>query len=236
LRIIREFFGVSEALPSLLTKTRNAISILFDAVMDPTLSPFSSSRYVVGTARPGFEQVTAFVIKTDPQRRVFLTEKFFHPPLSALNAEAAAQGFNEGVHHRAANLIHELSHLVLDTEDIAYLDSMLPYPDLLAQDTPTQISFHRKVKHLRERRLSSSTDRDSLFMISTGGVRRALEPADGAAYKGVLKFSGAADLAEARRLFLADEDVRVRVMMGNADSVTLLVLLLGRNRLVPPSP
>ncbi|MFJ3525533.1 dermonecrotic toxin domain-containing protein [Pseudomonas sp. NPDC090203] len=236
MRIIQAFFGVTDVLPSLLATTENTIRTLFAAVMDPSMSPFSSPRYVVGTTRPGFETVTAFVMKSDPQRRVFLTEKFFHPMLSALNATAASEGFNEGVHHRAANLIHELSHLVLDTEDIAYLDSMLPYPDLLAQETPAQISFQRRVTLLRERRLSAQTPRDSLFMISTGGVRRALQADDGPAYFAILRLTGARDLVQARQRFLADEDVRIRVLMGNADSVTLLVLLLGRNRLVPPSP
>lgn len=235
-RIVSEFFGVSVVQPSLLTEVEIMINAMFTEVMAPSLSPFSSPRYVVGSTRQGFENVTAFVMKSDPQRRVFLTEQFFYPPHYDLNPAAAAEGFNAAVHHRASNLIHELTHLVLDTQDIAYLDSMAPYPDLLAQDTAAQVNIHRHVKRLREQRLSFSSHQDSLFTVHKSGVTRDLEASDGPVFKAILQFCKASDLQEARVLFFTDPEARARVLLGNADSVTMLILLLGRHPLRQPSP
>lgn len=235
-RIVSEFFGISVVKPGLITEIEGKISALFTEMMEPSLSPFSSPRYVVGITRQGFENVTAFVMKSDPQRRVFLTEQFFQPPHFDLNPAAIAEGFNEGVHHRAANLIHELTHLVLDTHDIAYLDSMAPYPDLLAQDTPAQVRLHRHVKRLREHRLSLSSHQDHLFTVHENGVTRDLTASDGPAFTAILQLCKVPNLPQARALFFTDPQVRTRVLLGNADSVTMLILLLGRRLLVPPSP
>jgi hypothetical protein len=51
-----------------------------------------------------------------------------------------------------------------------------------------------------------------------------------------LKLTRTTSLAEARRVFLADEHLRSNVMLKNADSLTLLIMKLGRNDNAPPNP
>jgi hypothetical protein len=235
-RIIADYFGVTVPDKALLDETLNTAKTLYSAIMDPSLSPYSSPRFVIGSTRPGHEMVTAFVIKTDPKQRLYLTEQFFVSPSFFITPAAVAQGFSVDVHHRAANLIHELSHLTLDTHDIAYLESMAPYPDLLLNDTPFNTRVRDSVERLHTKRLSHLSDRDALFTLMDSGTRRDLEPEDGRGFETILKVTGAPDLDDARDVFLADAAVRSRLILSNADSVTLLLLLLGRRSFGMPSP
>jgi hypothetical protein len=191
----------------------------------------------VGATRPGYEAVTAFVVKSDPKKRVFLTELFFNTPAYSLKHQAVAQGFDAPVHFRAANLIHELSHQVLDTQDIAYLDAMAPYPDLLNMSTAVDIKVHRDLALRQRYRLSHRSERGDLFTLFEAGHRRDIAPGEGRGYETVLRLTGADTLNEARDIFLSDERKRSQVMLSNADSLTLLILKLGRfNYRVPDLP
>jgi hypothetical protein len=235
-RIVNDFFGTTTPGQTLLGEVENTIKALYDAIMDDTLSPFSSRRFVVGTTRSGHESVTAFVIKADPKQRVFLTELFFDVPRFSLNSQAAAQGFDASVHYRAANLIHELTHLALDTHDIAYLESMAPYPDLLLGNTSDEIALKVHIERLHTRRFCHRSDRDALFTLREDGQKRDITQADGDGYDFILRHTGASNLNEARNVFLSDSIRRSKVMLGNADSLTLLVLLLGRTRFFVAAP
>lgn len=235
-RIISDFFGVASPTPPLLDGTLHAAKALFSAIMDASLSPFTSQRFVVGSTRPGHEMVTAFVIKSDPKQRVYLTEQFFLSPTFAIKPDALAKGFSVEVHHRAANLIHELSHLALDTHDIAYLEAMAPFPDMLLEDTAMNTTVKASVTRLHETRLSHRSNRDALFTLMENGVRRDIEADDGRGYQTILKVTRTRDLDDARDVFLADAKVRSELILLNADSVTLLLLQLGRENFVVPSP
>ena len=235
-RIIADHFGVQSPSRYVLDETLNAAKSLYSAIMDASLSPFSSSRYVVGSTRPGHYMVTAFVIKADPKQRIYLTEQFFISPSFAVKPDVLAQGFSVDVHHRAANLLHELSHLALDTHDIAYLESMAPFPDMLLDDTPFNERVRDGVVHLHQNSFSHRSDRNELFTMMDGGKRRDIEPEDGRGFETILKVTRSRDLDDARDVFLSDALIRGQLLMRNADSVTLLMLLLGRENFVVPSP
>lgn len=231
--IIEDFFGGS-ADQQLLTRIESSIRALFDAFMDVSLSPFSSPRFVVGANRSGQERVTAFTIPLDPQQRLFLTEQFFSPPIYRLKPEAAAEGFEPGTHSQAAILIHELSHLVLDTKDIAYLESNAPYPDLMRGNTAANLRSRAQIERLHDYRLSHRTDKNELFIQDDEGQWRDVEPHDELGYSTILRITGTGTLDEAREVFLADLHKRSQVMLKNADSITLLVLRLGRKNYSVP--
>ncbi|WP_459203206.1 hypothetical protein, partial [Pseudomonas fragariae (ex Marin et al. 2024)] len=62
-----------------------------------------------------------------------------------------------------AILIHELSHMVLKTDDIAYVDSQAPFVDLI-EDTPTyRLRIRNELITQQQKTLSYQTDRDKLF-------------------------------------------------------------------------
>ena len=234
--IVSEFFGVPVPDKALLGHTEETIKSLFTAITDPSLSPFSSPRFVVGVNRPGNDAINAFIVPRDPQRRVFLTEQFFNVPRYALTPQASSQGFESAGHYRAAILIHELSHQALDTYDIAYLESMAPYPDLMLADTASNLKMKSHVKRLHDYRLAPRSVRENLFQIHDKGQWRDIKPRDDRGYEAIINLSEVPTLNEARDVFLSDPVKRARIMLSNADSVTLLALRLGRRNFVLPTP
>jgi len=233
LEIVGDFFGVTPPGADLLIETERTIKALFDEVMDASLSPYSSPRFVVGSTRPGNENTVAFIIRSDPKRRVFLTERFFEVPPFALSA--SAPDFDMPAHHRAATLIHELSHLVLGTHDIAYLETAAPYPDLIVADSANSIQLKADLERLQNEGLSHTSHREDLFVHMKDGEWGDLNPEDSEAYNAVLALTKTRTLEEARHVFLSDAQKRSRVLLANADSVTLLILRLGRHNFVLPT-
>ncbi|WP_341959086.1 DUF6543 domain-containing protein [Pseudomonas sp. RC10] len=235
-RIVGDFFGVETPDQALLTRVEVAIKTLLDAMMDASLSPLSSTRIVVGTNRPGRGHVTAFTIPLDPQQRIFLTDRFFRPPRFRLKPEAIQQGFETLPHFQGATLIHEVSHLVLDTKDIAYLESNAPFPDLLRADTAANVRTRAQIERLQDYRLSHRTPGQDLFTQQEDDHWRDVRRNDALGYTSILRITGAKTLNEARTIFLADVDKRSQIMLKNADSVTLMIVRLGRHNYTALNP
>lgn len=234
--IIGDFFGTPNPDQALMARIQGAVRTLFDAVMDPSLSPFSSTRFVIGTNRPGRGHVTAFIIPMDPQHRVFLTDRFFRPPRFRLKPQAALEGFETTSHFQASTLIHELSHLVLDTKDIAYLESNAPFPDLLRVDTAANVRMHAQIERMQDYRFSHRTPKNDLFTQQEDDHWRDVRRDDALGYSTILRITGTKTLDEARTVFLADVDKRSQIMLKNADSVGLLILRLGRRNFTALTP
>lgn len=230
LRIIKEFFGVHTPGNRLVIAVKQAITDVYRALLDPSLSPHSSQRYVVGTNRLNSRSTTAFTYTHDPLKRVFLSDRFFCTPFVRLkSAQSRRGGFNVGAHYRAVALIHEVSHIASKTEDIVYVDSELPFLDLL-EDTGTYRARLKRDQTKNQARLSHLTPRDELFRIEEDGAWRDLKTVDGGAKSKVLKLTGASSIDAARDVFLDNPEIRAKVILSNADSIALLVTLLGRER------
>lgn len=230
-RVIDEFFSLQVPDPALYATVRQAVVRLFQSLTHPSLSPDNSQRFVVGTNRRWHEPASAFTFRNDPQERIFLTEQFLRVPVYRLKSRVVRAGaFSPATHHYAAILLHELTHLVLDTDDIAYVDSTIPYIDLLDDATSYRLTQKNEVKQQQQRTLSYNTDRSRLFRQAEEGVWRDLRHRDGDAKQTILRVTGARTLEEARDIFYADQKKRADLMMSNADSVALLVTLLGRER------
>ncbi|WP_025994324.1 dermonecrotic toxin domain-containing protein [Pseudomonas viridiflava] len=229
--IIGEFFGISSPDARAYDVVRQSVTKLYNALMDPTLSPIDSPRFVVGVNRGGREECSAFVFEADPRKRIFLTEQFFRLPPYRFKLKAMRSGsFHFGAHYRAAILIHELSHQALKTEDIAYVDSQAPFVDLLEDTAGYRLRIRNQQIALQQKVLSYQTDRSQLFKQLEDGLWRDLKRADGDGKKTILHITGKKTLDEARDVFYADVDKRTDIMLSNADSLTLLVTLLGRER------
>ncbi|MGN2435858.1 dermonecrotic toxin domain-containing protein [Pseudomonas syringae] len=232
-KILSDFFEVKSLDTRLHEITKKTVTRIYDELMDPSLSPVDSPRYVVGINRLGSESSSAFIFETDPSRRVFLTEQFFRLPSYRLKVSAVRAGdFRFGPHYRAAILIHELSHLVLKTDDIAYLDSHAPYTDLLNDSSAYRARLRDEQATIQRTALSFSTDRSQLFKQLEGGAVRDLRRMDGNGKRTILRITGKSTLEEARDVFYSDVHKRADIMLKNADSVALLVTLLGRQRFV----
>ncbi|RON10024.1 hypothetical protein BK659_08965 [Pseudomonas brassicacearum] len=233
-QLIKDFLGVPAVLPDHVTKLEKVIGDMFGALLDPDLRNVNSERFVVGTSREDPESVFAFTIPNDAGRKLYLLEKFFLPRLDHYRNYMADPSFAIGAHARAVTLIHEFSHLVSNTEDIAYMDSCKPFVDLLGTFSPRAQLLKRELGELQQEALSSRSPLAQLFTIfnSSSGVWEDLgsttyeNTAD--ALKQVLALTGQQTLQTARTTFMNDANVRLAVQLGNADSVALFISHLGR--------
>lgn len=229
MHILSEFFSYSHPDARLIGSVRDSLTTLYAALMDPSLSPHDSERYVVGINRPAHHDSTAFVFVYDPMKRIFLTDKFFRLPYYRLKVSAMRTGeFNMGSHHRGTILLHELSHLCLNTEDIAYVDSNAPFFDLMEDTAEFRKRLKDEVVAAQHDTLSYHTDRSKLFAQLNDGAFKDLKHHEGGAKAAVLRITGKNNLSQARDVFYADAHVRSEVMLNNADSLALLASLLGR--------
>jgi Arc/MetJ family transcription regulator len=231
-----DFFGVQTPDEPLIDAVRMRIIEMLSALLDPSLSPSSSFRYVVGSNRSGPILTTAFVVSGDPLRRIYLTERFFRTPSFSLKRSPPGEpGFKLVDHYQAATLLHELSHQVHDTYDIAYVEASTPFLDLLNTTTAYRSSIKADLTFAQQCKLSHRTPRDQLFkLLDEQDDWRDVTDEAGEGKSQILKITGTNTLEEARTEFFANEVKRREIILSNADSVTLLVTLLGRERYVFP--
>ncbi|QHF02600.1 hypothetical protein N015_09345 [Pseudomonas asturiensis] len=231
-QVLADFFDESEPDERMSEVVKHVVTQIYATLMDPTLSPFDSTRYVIGVNRIGHDSA-AFIFSNDPLKRIFLTEQFFRLPSYRFKVSAMRSGqFHYGAHYRAAILIHELSHLVLKTEDLAYVDAQAPFADLLEDTAGYRLRLKNAQLALQQKTLSYQTDRSQLFKQLDNNRWRDLRSSDGKGKKTILRLAGKATLDEARDVFYNDVQKRTDIMLANADTVALLVTLLGRERLV----
>ncbi|RMT84329.1 dermonecrotic toxin domain-containing protein [Pseudomonas viridiflava] len=232
-KILGDFFGEKTPDARIHEVTRHAVTGIYEALMEPSLSTIDSSRYVVCVNKLGNEASSAFVFNEDPLKRVFLTEQFFRVPSYRLKLHAQrTSNFRFGAHYRASILIHELSHLALQTDDIAYVDAHAPFIDLLEDAPAYRLRLRNEQLYQQQKTLSYQTDRSELFKQLEDGTLRDLRRIDGNAKSTILRMTGKKTLDQARDVFYADSITRTNLMLKNADSVALLVTLLGRERFV----
>ncbi|MCF5470016.1 dermonecrotic toxin domain-containing protein [Pseudomonas syringae] len=232
-KILGDFFAQKVPDDRLRDVTKKAVTDLYQELIDPSMSPIDSSRYVIGVNRIGNESASAFIFEADPARRIFLTEQFFRLPTYRLKLSAQRSGeFKFAQHYRGAILIHELSHMVLKTDDMAYVDSQAPFIDLLEDAPAYRLRIRNETVYQQQKTLSFHTDRDKLFKQLDEDVWRDLRRRDGNGKQTVLRIAGKSTLEEARDVFYEDVHKRTDIMLKNADSVALLVTLLGRERFV----
>ncbi|MBD8616479.1 hypothetical protein IFT69_22485 [Pseudomonas putida] len=238
LDILTDVFEV-DVTPAMLHRLRSSCVQLLDELTSDALDPHSSPRYWDGLNEEGHESNHAFVWEGDPQKRLFLTDKFFDLPIETLmyssHERTQAQLY---AHHQAASLLHEISHQVLKTVDLAYLDTFRPlhqhFDDLGGPSGQAQQYAH-SLHTLRQKALSLTTPDAKLFTRPGTKGRRDFRPSDGRQSETVLRLTGKTSLAAARKVFRTDPEVRSKLILANADSVTLLVQRLGQEVFSPPS-
>lgn len=181
----------------------------------------------------------AFVFKQDRRKIIHLTEHFFNPGLDVYTPLLPPR-FNVDSHARAVALIHEFSHLFCDSEDLASVESMAPYPHLINTATAVGQLLKDDLERLRKS-FSPSTTPSRLFTEETAnGAWIDLDhvPSRVDDYKKILDLTKCKNLADARKAFCSTDsaEARIDLMMANADSIALLVSEMGRVLDPPPAP
>jgi hypothetical protein len=228
LSIIQDFLQVGPMTPEILMKIRERVRQIFGGLLAASLNPRFSQRFVMGLNKKPHLQMVAFTLYGDAQRRIFLTERFFRVPAWIYRSSlVTGSDFDVAAHCQASTLIHELSHLESNTLDIAYLQASVPFLDLLNTHTPRGKRFRENTERFQRRTLSLDTPRDQLFTFTNRD--QTLELSDRARER-VLNITGRQDLPAAREDFYNDPHKRLEIILSNADSLALLITLLGRTR------
>lgn len=227
--VLEGFFGIKTPSTALIDEVRTMTGQILSELTDASLDSHTSARFVCGRNKPGHEGTVAFTDPDDTQRRIFLTEVFFRG-LSVFQTALHPdwRQFDVGMHFRATTLIHEMSHIVNHTEDLAYIEAAAPFTDMIDATRSGNQALIKTIKAAREQTLALMAPDTALFTIEENGVCRDLTSADGEAYDLILQHSGTTTLADARAAFRTQDGVRRKIMLANADSVALLITLLAR--------
>ena len=231
--LIQEFFDVEQVTQPLLDRLKETVEPLLARFLHPDLSPLTSSKYVACRARFN-DKAVAWIHRWDTQNRLYLSDRFFTTlfetsfALSQPFVKATRPPFRTNVHYRAAFMLHEVSHQVLNTEDINYLNPGFPYEDLLDETTPlgNQIkSFNQIVQDCHSPYIST----EHLFQQFDPELHTWADIPGNPGKARVKMVTGAKTLEQARPIFKNDARKRIELMLANADSVVLLITRLGRD-------
>ena len=232
--LFTDFLGVSQVLPAHVEQLEKVVSEIFAALLDPTLRKPNSDRFVVGRLILGAENTFAFIVPTDLKRKIHLAEKFFTPRFNHYRQYLSDAQFPINAHSRAMTLIHELSHIVCNTEDITYLDASRPFADLIETSNPIAKALNDELTKTQSTALSIRTPYTQLFMVEDPNTGEWEDLGDTSnedtdrMKEHVLTLTGAENLSGARHTFKKDPLIRLKVQLGNADTVSWLIGHLGR--------
>ncbi|MBD9585912.1 hypothetical protein IB254_02475 [Pseudomonas sp. PDM03] len=233
-QLIKRFIDVPEVLPAHVEKLEKVVGNMFTALLDPTLRKAKSDRFVVGRVRQGVNSTFGFTVPIDAQKKIYLAEKFFDPGYEHYRQHLSDRAFPIHTHARALTLLHELSHLVCETEDISYQEPGKPFTDLFGTATAEAIEHKKKLTNVEDTALSLKTPYTQLFMTQNADTGVWEDPGS-TTYENtdrvkaqILTLTGADNLSGARETFKRNSLTRLAVQLGNADSVAWLISHLGR--------
>lgn len=236
--LLNTFFNVVQ----LDAVMRNTLTEQMDAMLarflHPDLSPVTSSKYVLCRSRFS-SQAAAFINRWDTSKRIYLTDIFFKTlfdhdyAVSHPYMHQTSPPFPVNRQLRASFLLHEMTHQVLNTEDVHYLNPGFPYLDLMDTRQP----FGRYLKFLTEtvqRCHSPRVPRENLFQELDPDTLLWTDLPSGPAKAKVKEIAGVNTLEEARTVFTDNPAKRVELMLANADTLVMLMMQLGRIQPVLP--
>lgn len=229
--ILRNFFEVSQITPMLLTKFEKVIIRLCRELTDPNDDLLYTDRFFAGLNARYDDATVAFVFKEDKRKVVHLTQHFFNPGLDAYTPYLPRR-FNIDSHARAVALIHELSHIACDSEDLAPVEAMSPYSQLIDVSTVKGKFLKNDLDRMRNT-LSRSTPISQLFAEKdVNGVWVSFDrlPDRVDDCNKILTLTKTKDLGKAREAFRSpiSDEARIEVKLANADSIALLISEMGR--------
>ncbi|WP_371921070.1 dermonecrotic toxin domain-containing protein [Pseudomonas sp. HMWF021] len=229
---IRSFFDLRQLDRNVIRKIGDALIPLCNALVDPSDDLLNTDRFIVGS-NSYQNDVIAFVLSDDNTNRVHFTEHFFDQQLDNYKT-VMSQTFDVDAHAQAATLIHEFAHQFCEALDIRTLRAREPFSDLISLQTHLGTKLYTELDLYQVTALSRQTPRHELFteFNSTSGNWIDLDVAPGMEHVGreILAIANAPNMSLARDAFMdpLNPDVRINIILRNADSIARLICELGR--------
>jgi uncharacterized tellurite resistance protein B-like protein len=233
-QLIMDFIDVPQVQSAHVEQLEKVLGDMFAALLDPSLRKPKTNRFAIGRLLSGAANTFGFTIPTDAKRKIYLAEKFFDTGFDNYRPHLTDPAFPINPHARAVTLIHELSHIVCKTEDIAYLDSSRPFSHLIETTSATASNLKDALTTLQDTALSIKTPLTQLFMTEDPDTGVWEDPGSTSyentdrVKKHLLTLTGGENLSGARNIFKRDPLIRLKVQLGNADSVAWLISHMGR--------
>ncbi|AXI61445.1 hypothetical protein DLD99_13510 [Pseudomonas kribbensis] len=231
-RFIERFFDVPTVTTATLAKISTTILPICRALVDPADELLDTDRFIVGSNR-FMHDVIAFVLDGDEKKLVHFTEHFFNQQLDQFKSHLLAP-FDVDGHAQASTLIHEFSHQFSKALDIASVRAREPFSDLISTITASGALLLQELEFDQTSALSLSTPRAQLFAEWNTTLKSWVDitsvPEMQVIGEEILKLTGSKNMQEARNAFLDQHspDVRIDVILRNADSIARLICEIGR--------
>ncbi|MFW9081490.1 dermonecrotic toxin domain-containing protein [Pseudomonas sp. P2757] len=239
-RFLMDLFDVPQITAPILVKIKNTIEPLCNALVDPNDELLNTKRFIVGSTRY-MHDVIAFVLDGDQQKKVHFTQHFFDQQLHDY-ANVTARWFDIDGHAQAATLIHEFAHQFSKAWDIATVRAREPFADLISSATRNGSNMKIDLQDAQKMALSLATPRAQLFAQWNTKVKDWISfesiPDVKHMSSDILKLTNSKTMNEARNAFLDRQspDVRIDVILRNADSIARLICEVGRQLDTVPTP
>ena len=232
-RFLARIFSVAVVEKTVLGKLKRAVEKILTTLQSPEYSPISSSRYALFSS-PDQRSIAmtdkmGLLVK---HKAVFFGDRYFARAEDIFEHSVVGldgREFDRVKHSTATILIHEFSHVALNTIDINYLGVSYPFEELLVPET----NFHGPVSQLkrqmqdrRYRQLTTEIARSDLFK-EMATNRRAYFAMDFRLEYVLLKKTRCQTIDQVRSRFFSDPVFRADVILMNADSLALLITWLG---------
>lgn len=231
----KKIFGDNNITSALRHRLLTSMSILRSDLLSEAMSPIDSERYVVGTLREGRTNSYGFVYPKEQPMKIYLTDLYFNPPLGRL-IRVTREPFEVLANAQALTLIHEQTHISLNTIDIAYVDAILPLYDLIETHTENGRRIYSNLYDGQTKGLTTLTPVQQLFKVWDSESSLWVDPEPSAA-AGIIRLTATHNLETARDLFTHNDSIRLKVILNNADSMTLVVAILNRKlEILPAQP
>lgn len=232
---LKSIFGENNITEALRQRLLTSIATLRTDMLSEAMSPLDSDRYVVGTLRGAHENSYGFVHPNEKPMRIYLTELYFKPPLDKL-AQCTREPFEVLANAQILTLIHEQTHISLNTLNIAYVDAILPLYDLIDTNTEQGRNVYEVLYSGQTRGLSTLTPLQNLFKLWDHASDLWIDP-EPSTVAGIIRLAESRTLSAARYLFTNNDSTRLKIILNNADSLTLVVAILNRTlEVVPATP
>ncbi|WP_085683787.1 MULTISPECIES: dermonecrotic toxin domain-containing protein [unclassified Pseudomonas] len=229
---LEDLFDIDNITDGVVSKIAKIIEPLCKALVTEDEDLMNSDRFIVGSNRL-FDDVIAFVFDGDKSMKVHFTEHFFDQQLDHYLPHIS-KTFDLNGHARASTLIHEFAHQFSKALDIVTFRAREPFSDLILTDTPRGTLLQNDLEGEQRTALSLQTPRAQLFAtldVSTRNWMGFDRDQDMATiYAEVLKMTGGRTLQEARDAFCdqGSPEVRIDVILRNADAIARLICEIGR--------
>ncbi|RIJ13414.1 hypothetical protein DXT77_00520 [Pseudomonas sp. 91RF] len=231
-RFLESFFDAPRITGAILAKISATIQPICQALVDPADELLDTDRFVVGSNK-FLPDVIAFVLDGDAKKLVHFTEHFFDQQLDQFKTYLL-EPFDVDGHAQASTLIHEFAHQFSKALDIASLRAREPFSDLISTITAPGALLVQELEFDQTSALSLNTPRAQLFAEWNTVLKTWVDidrvPDMQLISEEVLKLTGSKTIQEARNAFLDQQspDVRVDVILRNADCIARLICEIGR--------